>query len=370
MDSRIRNLARSLVRYSTALQPGDNVLIDLFGVEVDIGRALIEEAYAAGAVPFLNLNHRQLERALLMGATERQVQMQASWDLDRMKQMQAYIAIRSGDNVNELSDVPADKQALHSKVWNHPVHTDTRVKSTRWVVLRWPTHAMAQLAGTSTEAFEDFYFDVCGLDYARMDRAMDGLERLMDATDRVHIKGPGTDLSFSIKGIGSVKCSGKRNIPDGECYTAPVRDSVSGVLSFNTVSVYQGFAFHDVRFEFENGRIVRATSNDNDRINAVLDTDEGARYIGEWSLGFNPYILHPMRDTLFDEKIAGSFHMTPGECYQEAYNGNHSAIHWDLVCIQRPEYGGGEVYFDGRLIRKDGRFIGPDLEPLNPENLK
>ena len=105
-------------------------------------------------------------------------------------------------------------------------------------------------------------------------------------------------------------------------------------------------------------------------MNKVLDTDAGSRYVGEFSFGLNPYILTPMKDTLFDEKIAGSFHMTPGRCYDEAPNGNQSAIHWDLVCIQRPEYGGGEIYLDGVLVRKDGRFVLPELAGLNPENLK
>src|SRR5690606_32848804 len=239
----------------------------------------------------------------------------------------------------------------------------------KWVVLRYPNPSMAQLAGMSTEAFEDFYFRVCNLDYAKMDRAMDPLKELMDRTDRVRIVGPGTDLSFSIKGIGAVKCSGRRNIPDGEVYTAPVRDSVNGTISFNVPSVYNGFKYENVRLTFRDGRIVEASANDTARINALLDTDEGARFVGEFSLGFNPHILHPMNDILFDEKIAGSLHFTPGQAYEEADNGNRSAIHWDLVLIQRPEYGGGEVWFDDVLIRKDGRFVHPALEGLNPERL-
>ncbi len=229
----------------------------------------------------------------------------------------------------------------------------------------------AQLANTSTEEFEDFYFNVCNLDYSKMSKAMDPLKTLMDRTDKVRIVSPGTDLTFfSIKGIGSVKCEGHRNIPDGELYTAPVRDSVNGTLSYNTTSVYKGTVFENIVFEFENGKIVKAASNHTDKINDVLDSDEGARYIGEFSLGFNPYILHPMKDTLFDEKIDGSLHFTPGQAYKEADNGNRSNVHWDLVLIQRPEYGGGEIYFDDVLVRKDGRFVLDELAGLNPENLK
>jgi aminopeptidase len=199
---------------------------------------------------------------------------------------------------------------------------------------------------------------------------MDPLKARMERTDRVKLVGPGTELEFSIKGIPAIKCAGNLNIPDGECYTAPVRDSVNGTISFNTPSVYQGFTYENIRFEFQNGKIVKATANDSGRLNAVLDTDEGARYIGEFSLGFNPYILKPMKDTLFDEKIAGSFHFTPGNAYKDADNGNRSAIHWDLVQIQRPDYGGGEIYFDGELIRKDGLFVVDDLKGLNPDALK
>ena len=370
MDPRIRTLARNLIRYSTEMKAGEKILIDVYGLEVPMVRALIEETYAVGGIPFVSIKNHQVLRALLMGATEEQWSMMARYEAERMQEMDAYIGLRSGDNATELSDVPPEKNKLYQEKWWHPVHSQIRVNETRWVVLRWPTHSMAQLAGTSTENFEDFYFDVCTLDYAKMDRNMDPLRARMERTDKVRIVGPGTDLAFSIKGISAVKCSGKRNIPDGECYTAPVRDSVNGVITYNTPSVYQGFVFENVRFEFQNGKIINATANDTERLNKVLDTDEGARYIGEFSFGFNPYILKPMKDTLFDEKIAGSFHFTPGQAYKIADNGNRSAVHWDLVNIQRPEYGGGEIYMDGELVRKDGRFVVDDLLGLNPENLK
>jgi aminopeptidase len=259
---------------------------------------------------------------------------------------------------------------LYERLYSHPIHSERRVKHTKWVVLRYPSASMAQLANMSTEAFEDFYFDVCNLDYAKMEEAMEPLLQLMKSTDKVRITAPGTDLSFSIKGIGAKKCSGHRNIPDGEVFSAPVRDSVQGTITYNTPSVYSGVTFENISFTFKDGQIVEASSNDTAKLNEILDSDEGSRYIGEFSLGFNPYILHPMKDTLFDEKIAGSLHFTPGQAYEETDNGNRSAVHWDLVLIQRPEYGGGEVYFDDRLIRKDGMFVIPELETLNPENLK
>ncbi|WNQ11909.1 aminopeptidase [Paenibacillus aurantius] len=369
-DNRLTKLADVLVNYSTEVQKGENVLIEAFGIDAALVKELVKAVHQAGGHPFVNLRDHSVIRAMLMNSTEEQIRTWAEFDHYQMDRMNVYIGVRGGENVSEMSDVPADKMKLYQSLYSHRVHSTTRVNQTKWVVLRYPSPSMAQLANTSTEAFEDFYFDVCTLDYEKMSRAMDPLKELMDRTDKVRIVGPGTDLNFSIKGIGAIKCEGKRNIPDGEVYTAPVRDSVNGKLTYNTPSVYQGFTFENVSLEFKDGKIVKATANDTEQINKVFDTDEGARYIGEFSLGFHPYIQKPMKDTLFDEKIDGSFHFTPGQAYKVADNGNSSAIHWDMVCIQRPEYGGGEIWFDDVLIRKDGRFVIPELEGLNPENLK
>jgi aminopeptidase len=282
--------------------------------------------------------------------------------------MQAYIAIRGSANASENADVPSDRMQLYSKTIR-PVQ-DYRVNKTRWCVLRWPTPSMAQAAGMSTEAFEDLYFDVCTMDYAKMGRAMIPLEKRMKRADKVHLKAPGTDLTFSIKGIGAKMCKGDRNIPDGEVFSCPVKTSVNGTIQFNTPTVYSGTKFENVKLELNDGKIVSATANNTKRLNEILDTDAGARYIGEFSLGFNPYIQSPMCDILFDEKIAGSLHFTPGQAYEDCGNGNKSAIHWDMVLIQRKDWGGGEVWFDGELIRKDGIFLPKDLKPLNPQNLK
>ena len=291
-------------------------------------------------------------------------EMGEDWEEDA-----AGIGVRGSHNINELSDVSSEANELYRKHWQTPV-LDIRVPNSKWVVLRWPTPSMAQLANRSTEAFEDFYYDVCTtLDYSQMERAVAPLKALMEATDEVHIVGPGTDLKFSIKDIPAVPCTGEYNLPDGECFTAPVRNSIEGVIQFNTPTISDGITFADVRLRFEAGRIVEATASNTERLNKILDTDAGARYIGEFALGFNPYINKPMLDILFDEKIAGSFHLTPGRAYEDADNGNHSSVHWDIVCIQTERYGGGEIYFDDILVRKDGLFVLSELEPLNPKNL-
>ena len=285
-----------------------------------------------------------------------------------MEAVQCYIGVRGSHNIAEMSDVPKEKMELYEKHWWHPVHSDVRVKKTRWVVLRWPSPSMAQAAGMSTQAFEDFYFKVCAeVDYAQMAEAMKPLHALMDKTDRVRITGQGTDLTFSKKGIATIPCAGEANIPDGEIFTCPIKDSVNGTIQYNCETLYRGTIFNNIKLTFKDGKIIEATAgSDTAKLNEILDADEGARYIGEWSLAFNPHILKPMKDILFDEKIAGSFHLTPGQAYEEADNGNRSQVHWDMVCIQRPEYGGGEIYFDDVLIRKDGLFTLPELAALNP----
>ena len=365
-DPRFDKLARLLVGYSIRLKRNETVLVDAFDVPDEMTIALVRAIQKTGGIPFAQVQHARVSRALALGATDRQLNLLARHELARMKKMDAYIALRGSNNITELSDVPMDKMKLIAKKMR-PVQ-DQRVKKTKWVVLRWPTPAMAQLASMSTEAFEDFFFEVCTLDYRKLRPGMNALKKLMERTDQVKIVGSGTDLRFSIKKIPAVICGGDRNIPDGEVFTAPVRDSVNGFVTFNAPSIYQGTSFDNIRLEFEKGKVVKATSNQTRKLNDILDADPGARYVGEFSLGFNPHILHPMRDILFDEKIAGSFHFTPGQAYETADNGNRSQVHWDMVNIQRREYGGGEIYFDGKLIRKDGAFVVPALKSLNRAN--
>jgi aminopeptidase len=367
IDPRYHELARLLTGFSTALEKGERVLIDAFDVPEAMVIALIRAARERGAHPFVQLHRARVTRELMLGAEEVQYSPHAEIELARMKKMDAYIALRGSENIFEASDVPGDRVKLVSRLMQ-PV-LDYRVGRTKWVVLRWPTPSMAQQAGLSTEKFEDFYFRVCTLDYARLTPGMEALAALMRKTDRVHLKGPGTDLKFSIKGIGAKECGGLRNIPDGEVFSCPVKDSVEGVVQYNAPTVYLGTSFDSIRLVFKKGKIVKATANNTKRLNEILDSDDGARYIGEFALGFNPHILEPMRDILFDEKIAGSFHFTPGQAYEDCGNGNKSQVHWDMVCIQRPDYGGGEVWFDGKLVRKDGLFVPASLKKLNPDYL-
>jgi aminopeptidase len=367
IDPRFSELADGLTGFSTGLKKGERVLIDAFDVPDAMVIALVRAARERGALPYVQIHRARVSREMALGAEETQIALLSEIELARMKQMDAYIALRGSENIFEAADVPSARVQLVSRLMKPVV--DHRVNKTKWVVLRWPTSAMAQQAGMSTEAFEDFYFRVCTLNYARMMPGMKVLADLMSKTDRVQITGPGTDLRFSIKGIGAKECGGRFNIPDGEVFSCPVKDSVEGVAQFNAPTVYLGSSFDNIRLVFRKGRIVDGSANNTAKLNQILDSDAGARYIGEFAIGFNPHILEPMRDILFDEKIAGSFHFTPGQAYEDCGNGNRSQVHWDMVCIQRPEYGGGEIRFDGKLIRKDGLFVPKTLHKLNPAYL-
>lgn len=370
-DDRYQALAKLLVNHSMRVEKGEKVLIEAFDIPTDFTAELIRQVAAAGGMPLVTTYHQQVLRAINQAATEEQMRTIGQVERSRMEKVQCYCGVRGSFNISEMSDVPKEKMALNERLWWTPVHQEVRVPKTKWVVLRWPTASMAQSAQMSTEAFEDFYFRVCaGVDYEKMRLAMQPLHELMDKTDRVEIDGPGTKLSFSKKGIPTIPCFGERNIPDGEIFTCPVRDSIEGHVQYNCDTLYRGVVFSNVRLEFKKGKVVQAAAGaQTAKLNEILDADEGARYIGEWSLALNPFILKPMNDILFDEKIAGSFHLTPGQAYETADNGNRSQIHWDMVCIQRPDYGGGEIRFDGKLVRKDGLFVLPELGGLNPERL-
>ena len=368
-DPRYDQLADVLVNYSCALQPGDNILIEAFDIPDTFVRSLIRASAEAGGRPLVSLRSNAVMRDLMLASSEEQMSLLGEIDAFRMERMDAYIGVRGNPNISEWSDVPPEAMQRYQGLWWKPAHQKLRVEETRWVVLRWPDPSMAQQALMPTEAFEDFYFQVCTLDYARMSRAMQPLKELMERTDRVRLVAPGTDLRFSIRDIPAICCDGGRNIPDGEVFTAPVRDSVEGTIQFNAATIYQGVSHERIRLVFEKGQVVDSDSSNAEHLRSVLDTDEGARYVGEFAIGFNPHITRPMKDILFDEKIAGSIHFTPGAAYKSAWNGNESQIHWDMVLMMDAEAGGGEVYFDDVLIRRDGLFVLPELEDLNPENL-
>jgi len=374
ISTRIKKLAATLIEYSCKLQPGQILIIEGSEKSKDLIIALVRHTYSIGAHPFVRLSNSRISRELLMGTTVEQAKLMAKYALPLFQEAHAYIGIGHSSNVFETSDVPNEKKQIHTKHYGKPIHIDIRSKKHKWVILRYPNPSMAQLAHMSVESFEDFFFDVCNLDYGKMHKAMLPLKKLMDKTDKVRIAAPDTDLIFSIKGQKSKICSGECNIPDGELYTAPVRDSLNGHIKFNIPSLQKGIVHNSIWLKFENGKVVESKSNNNAALADELDQDEGARFTGEFALGVNPFVTKPMMDTLFDEKMAKSIHIALGNGYEDSYGKeavkNKSQLHWDIIQSHDEKRGGGEIYFDDVLIRKNGLFVLPELEALNPENLK
>lgn len=367
-DIRLEAIAKQVCDYSFELKKGEKVVIYGAPQTMPLIKALMEAIYVRGAYPIVQTVDPEVSKLKLMHDSKEMMEIDVAMQDQLTKHADCYIRIGYSDNDFENSEVPASQTSQYLELMR-PV-TNWRVNNTRWMVMRYPSPANAQSARMPFEKYEDLVFNATSFDYSTMKKAMQHLKDVMDKTDKVRITGPNTDLTFSIKDIPAIVCAGEMNLPDGEVYTSPVKDSVNGVLTYNTTSLYNGTLYENVSFTFENGKIVKASAlQGNDKINDLLNTDEGARYIGEFAIGVNPMISNAVGNILFDEKIHGSFHFTPGQAYEDADNGNRSGVHWDLVCIQRPECGGGEMYFDDVLVRKDGRFVIPELECLNPENL-
>jgi aminopeptidase len=365
-DPRWRELAVLFCK-ATKLKKGDNVFlhaIDLEGLPLLI--AFYKEAVLreAGSIVY-SVTIPELEHFFLKNAQAEQLQFFPEWDLERMKKMDVFMAARARTNGLELSDISPERVAQRNKVID-PI-SEYRVKHSRWCLTYVPTDHDAMLAGMSTPAYFDYYFQATLQDYAALKMKNQALRDLMARTDRVTIKSPDTDLQFSIKGIPVKSCHGEYNIPDGEVYTAPIKESVEGWVKYNVPSLYQGREWSNVRLEFRDGKIVDAQCDQGQAaVNGMLDIDEGARYVGEFAIGTNTGIRRAAKNTLFDEKIFGSFHLTPGRAYDEADNGNRSTVHWDLVKILTPQYGGGRIEFDGVAVMEDGLFVHPELLCLNP----
>lgn len=366
-NTRLVNLAKVLIHHSVKLKPKERVLIRGHYNAKPLMKELIDEVYQLGAYPYIEILDDELDKHLALGYKKEQLETAAKWTMQKYQDIDAVIIAYGEENDAEMAEVPMDKHRLRGQAMKES--TFFYVNNRRWVLLNYPTRGLAQKAGMSFSRFEDYLLDVSSVDYEKMNRSMQPLKELMERTDKVRLVAPETDIQFSIKGIPAVVCSGENNVPDGEVFTAPIKNSVNGVIRFNTPCPYRGTTFNNVSLTFKDGKLVKAVSDQLEKMNEIFDTDTGARYIGEFALGVNPLITEPMGDILFDEKITGSLHFTPGEAYKEADNGNRSSVHWDMVLIQRKEYGGGEIYFDDVLIRKDGLFILPELEGLNPDQL-
>jgi aminopeptidase len=361
ISDRDHALAEQILTYSVDIQAEERVLIHIIGLHaVGLGRALVKKSRELGAYPFLQITDSEIQRILLETGDEAFWDDQAKSDqLPLMKKMDAYIGVRASQNIYETSQVEKEANRAYQEKFLHPVHIKERVNNTKWCIMRYPSPSFAMNAKLPTHSFADFYYKACLLDYKKLGEAMKPLEDRLRKTDIIRLKGEGTDISFSVKGQEWVPCVGRRNIPDGEIFSSPILDSVNGVIRY-APSVYQGKPFEYVELTVKGGKVVDFDSSNNKALEEILDTDEGARRFGEFSFGTNPVIEGPMYDILFDEKIYGSNHLTLGQDYEIAPNGNESNIHWDLVCI------GANVYLDDELIREGRLFVKDDLKVLNP----
>lgn len=364
-DTRMGELGDIIVDYSLTLREGEVVYIENYGAPTGFMEILVDRIIEIGAVPLISEKNMMVMRRIIRESSENALEIIGNIELLKMKAADAYIGIKAPSNISEYSDIDMRMWENYRTYWWKPVHLDERINNTKWVTLRWPTPAMAQRAGMSTEALENFYFSACTMDYSTMSRSMDDLVRLLEKTDTVEIKGPGTDIRFSIKDMGIVKADGHMNLPDGEVFTAPVVNSMNGRISFNVPTIHEGVNFDKVSCMFTEGEVTGFSTSNDDRFGEILHANEGARFVGEFALGMNPRITRPINDIIFDEKMAGSLHLALGNAYPEADNGNRCSIHWDLILNQTKSWGGGEIFFDGELIRKDGIFIGEELCPLN-----
>lgn len=365
MSEKLKELASLIVNYSIRVEKDERVLITTQSLETrEFVSYLIEEIYKNGGVPCLKINDQILGARLAEKNNEGRIELLKKIQENEVELFDSFINIRYATNDYENKNVSGEMSKKLSQALLPS--SDVRVNQRKWVLLNYPSLLDSYKAKMTSTEFMEFALKVMTVNYKSMSELIKPLKKLMDKTDKVRIVSPGTDITFSIKGMGSIPCVGEMNIPDGELYSAPVKNSVNGTITYNTPSPYQGRVYNHVSLEFKDGKIINATCDeDNEKLNEIFNTDEGARYVGEFSLGFNPEILYPMGDILYDEKILGSIHFTPGQAYKDCYNGNDSGIHWDMVLIQRKDYGGGEIYFDDVLIRKDGMFVLEELKPLN-----
>lgn len=365
MEKYIEKLSQLIVNYSLRVEEGEKVLITSKTNKCnEFIKNLVNDIIIRGGCPVVKYIDNEISSVIYEKMTEDMTDLYAKIKENEVETFDSFIQILYNDNDYE-------NNKMNTKMYNMLCKKtasvdDIRINKRKWVLLNYPSKLDAYKANMNTEEFYKFAMEVMTIDYNYMNEILKPLKQLMEKTDKVRIVRDDTDLTFSIKNMPAIICAGEYNIPDGEIYTAPVKDSVNGYLTYNTPSPYRNNVFNNIRLEFKDGKIVKATCDgDNDKLNEIFDTDEGSRYIGEFSFGVNPKIKKAMGDILFDEKIYGSIHFTPGKCYENADNGNNSFIHWDLVQIQRPEYGGGLVYFDDVLIRKDGKFVLPELKNIN-----
>lgn len=364
-DPRLANLARLIVRHSLMLKPGENLLIDAIEECDQLIIAVLAAVREVGGNSYVLHQSLPVSRAWLKGATDANLLYWYKQTLPLRREADCYLCVRGQDNAFELADIPPETMQKYGAL-TLKLRLEGNKPGVRTTLIRFPSKSLAQQSGMSTEGFTDYFYRACALNYPVLQREMEMLKAALDSASEVRIVAPGTELTFSIAGIMCGISAGTWNIPDGEAAMEIVRESANGRIAYNIPSNHLGHVYRDIVLEFRKGRVVHVEGSSRERMEAILDTDEGARYVGEFAIGVNPYLRHHITDTLFDEKMAGSLHFTPAGTDR---NGVRSLVHWDIIQSHLPYYGGGEIFLDGKLWRKDGLFVDEILVRLNPDEL-
>ena len=360
-------LADIIINHSLETKKDEKIILYYETKEADnLVKEIIKKANEKEASVYLRYTDPKLDKLLKENLRESVFDVYKNEIKFDVANFDSFIAIRCNVNDYEYKNVNDNMLGKLNKLKSR--YNDIKINNRKWVLLNYPSDVEAYKAKMTYDDYKNFSYSAMCEDYDKMQNDIRPLKLLMETTDKVRLTGVDTDITFSIKDMPIIPCCGEKNIPDGEIYCAPVKKSVNGYIKYNTPSPYRGEVFHGVKLTFKDGKIIDATCDEKekqDKLNEIFNTDAGARYVGEFSIGLNPKIKHPIGNILFDEKIIGSIHFTPGMAYKDSYNGNSSSIHWDMVLIQRKDYGGGDIYFDDVLIRKDGKFVISDLLHLN-----
>jgi aminopeptidase len=364
-DPRVTALAQILVRHSTRVGEGDVCTIEGESAAEPLLQAAYEEVLKAGGNPIVNLAMEGQSAAYFEHASDQQlkwVSPVAEWAVENAD---VRIAVMASQNTKALSQVPPERQTMRQAATQALMKRAMERSAEgayRWALTLFPTHAYASEAGMSLAAYEDFYYGACLADqddpvdaWARQAEETKRLAEWIQGRSEVHVTGEGTDLRLGIEDRTFIAADGKHNMPDGEFFTGPIEDSAEGEISFQLPATYAGREVAGVRFRFEGGKVVEASAEKGEEfLIEMLDTDEGARRLGELGIGTNYGITDGTGEILLDEKIGGTVHLAVGRSYPETGGMNESAIHWDMICDLRD---GGEIVVDDEPLQRDGRFV-------------
>ncbi len=358
VDARIKKAAEILVDYSAKVKKEDYVRINCAPAAKPLALEIYRLCLKKGAYPIFNISFDEAPKIYYENASEEQLKKFPELAMYEAKKMDVFITIGGEEDTRVLEKVDPKKISMRAKVVRPISDYIVNKAQKRWVLFEYPTKGLAKDAGMSLKDYENFVFDSIDLDWEKENKKMYKLARILDKTDKVRIVGRDTDLTFSIKGMSAKpddkKYEGQHNMPDGEVFTAPVKNSVNGYIYYEYPVVYNGKEVSGIRLEFKNGRIVKANAKKNEKLlKAMIETDEGSHYLGEFGIGLNYKINRFTKNILFDEKIGGTIHLAVGAAYKECNGKNKSAVHWDMIKDMRK----GEIYFDNKLVFKDGKWL-------------